>query len=119
MPLLANFIGTIASFFAGLLGRVMSFNLALKYAAWLAWGAVLLAFVTSVMVCLSAFSAGFGAALGALGTPSPSNWTGYFSVGLGMLIPQSAPAIMACLASVWIACQFVKIQKTGIEQFSK
>lgn len=119
MPLLANFIGVLAQFFAGFLARFMSFGLALKYASWLAWSAVIVGYVVAVTVCMVAVKGAFGAALGGLGAPSSSNWVGYFAVGLGMVIPSNAPALLACMASVWITTQVAKIQKQGIEHFSK
>lgn len=119
MPLLANFVGVLAQFFAGLLSRFMGFSLALKYASWLAWSAVIAAYFTSVVACILAAKSAFVAALGALGPASASNWVGYFGVGLGMVIPDNAPALLACMATVWITTQVVKIQKQGIENFSK
>lgn len=119
MPLLANFVGVLAQFFAGFLARFFSFGLALKYASWLAWSAVIVAYFVSVTVCMLAAKSAFSAALGALGAPSIGNWVGYFSVGLGMVIPTNAPALLACMATVWITTQVAKIQKQGIEHFSK
>lgn len=119
MPLLANFIGVLAQFFAGFLSRFMAFGLALKYASWLAWSAVIVGYFVSVTVCMLAAKSAFGAALGALGPASSANWVGYFAVGLGMVIPPNAPALLACMATVWITTQVAKIQKQGIEQFSK
>lgn len=119
MPLLANFVGTLAGFFASFFARFMSFNLALKYASWVAWSSVIVGYFVSALVCLGLVKGLFVSGLGALGAPSASNWVGYFGVGLGMLIPDNAPALLGCMATVWITTQVAKIQKQGIEQFSK
>lgn len=119
MPLIANFIGVIAQFFAGFFARFMSFGLALKYASWVAWSAVIVGYFTATLVCLAMVKGAFGSMLSGLGSASAENWVGYFGVGLGMVIPPSAPALLACMASVWIATQVAKIQKQGIEHFSK
>jgi len=119
MPLLANFVGVLAQFFAGLLSRFFSFGLALKYASWLAWSAVIVAYFVAVTACMIAAKGAFAAALSGLGAPSLTNWVGYFGIGLGMVIPPNAPALLACMATVWITTQVAKIQKQGIEQFSK
>ncbi len=119
MPLLASFIGGLASFFAGLLAQFMSFRLAIKYASFLAWATVIVGYATAVSVCLATLRGLLLGALGAFGAPSADNWMGFFSMGIGMVVPSAAPAIIACVASVWIATQVFKIQRQGIENFSK
>lgn len=119
MPVLAAFIGNIATFFVSIFARFLSYKVALRLGAYAAWLAVMSAFVTSVLVCMGTLSQGVAAAYAALGAPSASNWVGYGAMGIGMVIPSSAPSIIGCVASVWIATQVVIIQRRGIENFGK
>jgi hypothetical protein len=119
MPLLANLIGLLASFFWGIFSKYMASRLALQVAGYTAWIAVLAAFAASVLVSMQALSSGLQAAYSALGSPSPSNWPGYIAMGIGMVIPSSAPSILGFVAAVWIATSVVRIKKQGIEHFTK
>lgn len=90
---------------------------AARYAQWVLWAGTFVTFVASVLVCLQLVHSSFGAALSALGPPSSSNWVGYFGVGLGMVIPANAPALLACMASVWVTCQAAKFSTKGLAAF--
>lgn len=113
MPLLAKFIGAIATFFLGIFGRYLSFKAALKLASFLSWLAVLTAFITAVSICLNSLH-GFVSA----GVASGGSWLSFFAMGLGMFIPANAGAVVSCMASVWIGSQVYKIRKVGIQNFS-
>lgn len=113
MPLLAAFIGTLAGGIASLLARFLAFNVALKIAAYASWIAVFTAFLASVIVCCSTLFQMMASAGGGGG------WSSKFFMGLGMFIPVNATAVMSCIASVWIATSIFKIQRIGIENFSK
>lgn len=119
MPILAAFIGNIATFFLSVFSRFVTYKVALRLSAYAAWLAVMSAFVTSVLICMGTLSQGVVSAYSALGAPSASNWIGYAAMGIGMVIPSSAPSIIGCVASVWIATQVVIIQRRGIENFGK
>lgn len=113
MPLLAAFIGTLAGGIASLLARFLAFNVALKVAAYASWIVVFAAFLASVIVCCSSL---FNMLSGVGGG---GGWTGKFFMGLGMFIPSNATAVMSCIAAVWIATSIFRIQRIGIENFSK
>lgn len=116
MPLLATFIGTIASGLVAVFSRFMAFGLALKFAAYGAWIAVFSIFVTTVFACVT----GLSTMLQAMFNSGTANAVVKgFGMGLGMLIPSNAVAVMSCLASVWIACQIYKVQKQGMHNYSK
>jgi hypothetical protein len=113
MPLLAAFIGAIASALVTLFAKVLSFKLALKFAAYGTWITVLGVFLSTVFICMtslygmvSSFSISFS-----------GSWGRLFFIGMGMVIPSNAGAVMACVASVWIASSIYKIQKQGIHNF--
>lgn len=113
MPLLAKFIGAIASFFLGIFGRFLGYKAALKLASFLSWLAVLGTFITTVSVCLSSLHGMVSA-----GVSGGAAWLSYFVMGLGMFIPANAGAVLSCMASVWIGAQVYKIRKTGIHNYS-
>jgi hypothetical protein len=115
MPLLASFIGAIATGLVAVLSRMMAFDLALKYAAYIAWIAVFSAFVTAVFVCTQGLVSAFSGMFSASGNTIVHG----FGVGLGMFIPSNAGTVMGCVASVWIASQIYKIQKQGMHHYSK
>lgn len=113
MPLLAAFIGSLASGLATLFATQMAYTTALKLAAYVTWITVAGVFIASVFVCCSTL-------YGMLGSVSiGGGWVRYLWMGLGMFIPQNASAVMSCVASVWIASSVWKIQRIGIENFSK
>lgn len=114
MPLLAAFIGSLASGLATLFATQMAYTTALKLAAYVTWITVAGVFVASVFACCSAL---YGM-LGSIGGGG-SGWTRYLWMGMGMFIPQNATAVMSCIASVWIASSVWKIQRIGIENFSR
>ena len=117
MPLLAAFIGSLASGLATLLATQMAYTTALKIAAYTTWIAVAGVFFASVFVCCSSL---FSMMTGAIGVGGgPSNWIRMFWVGLGMFFPGNASAVIACVASVWIGTSVWRIQRVGIESFSK
>ncbi|QNN56252.1 hypothetical protein H9K76_00100 [Diaphorobacter ruginosibacter] len=116
MPILATFIGSIATFLTGFFSRWLGFKAALSLASFLVWITILTTFVTTVSVCLNTLlgmvqGGGGGGGNGAL-------WS-YFLMGVGMFIPGNAGAILTCMASVWIGCQVYKIRKTGIHNYSR
>ena len=115
MPLLAAFIGSLASGLATLFATQMAYTSALKLAAYVTWITVAGVFITSVFVCCSSLYSMLSSSIGGGG----GGWVRYAWMGLGMFIPQNAGAVMACVASVWIASSVWKIQRIGIENFSK
>lgn len=114
MPLLAAFIGSLASGFVTVLSKFFSLDLALKYASYLTWLTVLGVFLGTVIVCLTSL---YGLIFSSASAAGPL--AGKLLMGLGVLIPGNALACTSCLSSVWIACQLYKIQKQGIHNFSK
>lgn len=114
MPILATFIGSIATFLVGFFSRFMGFKAALQLASFLSWLAVLTAFIAAVSVCLNSLHGMVSA--GVSGGPG---WVAKFAMGLGMFIPANAGAVLSCMASVWIGAQVYKIRKTGIQNYSK
>lgn len=115
MPLLATFIGWLASGLATFLATQMAYTTAFKVAAYVAWIAVAGVFLASVLICCSALYNMLSGMSGGGG----GGWTRYLWMGLGMFIPQNAGSVMACVASVWIATSVWKVQRIGIENFSK
>lgn len=117
MPLLAQFIGSIAAALANLFSRFMSFSLAIKYASYVAWLAVLSAFLASVYVCMSSL---YGMLSGLLsGGGGGTGWLRWLFIGFGMFIPANAGAVLSCVGSIWIATSVYKIQRDGIHNYSK
>jgi hypothetical protein len=118
MPLLAGLIGSIATALVGFFARFLSFKLALKFASYTTWLAVFGAFLISVYVCLSSL---YGMVSGLLSGSNGSgiSWVSMFFMGVGMFIPANAGAVVACVGSVWIATGIYKIQKDGIQNYSK
>lgn len=115
MPLLGTLIGSLASGLAALLSSIMGFKLALKLSAYTVWIAITTAFLTTTLVCVttlwsmaSAYFAGTG------GTATVS---GAIAMGLGIIVPSNAGAVLSCCSSVWIASQVYKLQKQGIIHF--
>lgn len=113
MPLLAKFIGAVATFFLGIFGRFLGYKAALKLASFLSWVAVLGTFITTVSVCLSSLHG-----MVSSGVSGGSAWLLYFAMGLGMFIPSNAVAVLSCMSSVWIGAQVYKIRKSGIQHYS-
>lgn len=120
MPLLATFIGAMASSLASLFARFMGFSAALKLASFITWLAVITAFAAAVHGCLAALygmvSGGSGGGVGGGGSGA---WVQMFWMGLGMFIPANASAVLSCIGSVWIACQMYKINRDGLHNYSK
>ena len=114
MPLLAKFIGVIATFFVSIFSSFLGVKAALHLASFVAWVAILTAFVASVSGCLNLL---YGAvAAGVAGGPE---WLSRFMMGVGMFIPANAGGILSCMASVWIGAQVYKIRKTGLHHYSR
>ena len=113
MPLLAAFIGSIASALAGFFARFLAFKVAIQLAAFLTWLTVITAFAVSVHVCLSSLYSMAAAGGGGAG------WVQKLWMGIGMVIPATAGAVLSCLGSVWIATEVYKIRKAGIHNYSK
>lgn len=113
MPIFAGLIGSLASAFASLFSKFMGFQAALKLASYSAWLVVMTTFLASVFVCVSSLHGMVS------GAASGSGWVRYFWMGLGMLIPSNAAAVISCVASVWIATNVYKVQKEGIHHYSK
>ena len=103
MPLLARFIGTIATFFVEIFAKFLGYKAALALAS-----------ITAVSVCLTAL---YGTIQAGVATAGP--WAAKAAMGLGMFIPSNAGAVLSCMASVWIGCAVYKIRKTGIHNYSK
>jgi hypothetical protein len=113
MPLLAAFIGSVVGGLASFFARWIGFQAALKLASYVAWIATAVAFLAATFVCVSSL-------LGMVsGGGGGGGWTKYFWIGLSIFIPSNAAAVMSCIASVWIATSVWKIQRVGIENFSK
>jgi hypothetical protein len=116
MPLLAAFIGTLASGLVAVFSRFMVMRYALNLASYTAWIVVFGVFVSTVFACVT----GLSNMLQAMFNSGTSNAVVKgFGMGLGMFIPSNATAVMSCLASVWIACQIYKVQKQGMHHYSK
>lgn len=115
MPVLATFIGSMASALVELFSKFMGYKLALKFASYTTWLAVLAAFLISVYVCLSSL---FGMVSSGGGGGGSGDWVRLFWMGLGMFIPPNAGAVMSCIGSVWISTSIYRIQKHGIQNYS-
>ena len=113
MPLLATFIGSLATALAGFFARFLAFKVAIQLAAFLTWLAVITAFAAVVHVCLMSLHTMASAGGGGAG------WVQKLWMGLGMVIPPNAGAVLSCLGSVWIATEVYKIRKAGIHNYSK
>ena len=113
MPLLATFIGSIASALASFFARFLSFKVAIQLASFLTWLGVLTAFAATVHLCLES--------LHSLATPGGggAGWVQKLWMGLGMVIPANAGAVLSCVGSVWIGTEVYKIRKVGIHNYSK
>lgn len=118
MPLLAKLIAAIATGAIAVFSRFMSFSLALKFASYTAWIAVLTAYLASVYVCITSLRTMVVSFLGSTGGINGGIGSA-FAMGVGMLIPSNAAGVLSCVASVWIATQVYKIQKDGIHNYSK
>lgn len=114
MPLLAGLIGSMASGLAGFFATWIGYQAALKLAAYVTWITVAGVFLASVYTCINSL---YGMLSGMSG--GGGGWVKYLWMGLGMFIPQNSTAVLSCVASVWIATSVWRIQKTGIENFSK
>lgn len=114
MPLLAKLIGAVAVFLTGFLARFFAFGVALKLASYTVWIAVFGTFLVTVFVCVQNL---VGMVSG--GTGSGPGWVHFFLMGVGMFVPANAGAVMSCVGSVWIATSVFKIQRRGIENFTK
>lgn len=119
MPLLAQFIGSLAGALANLFSRYMSFGLALKYASYTAWMVVLSAFLASVYVCMSSLYAMVSGLISGGGGDGGPGYMRWLFIGLGMFIPANAGAVIGCVGSVWISTSVYKIQRDGIHNYSK
>lgn len=114
MPILAAFLGSAITSLGAFFAKFMVERVAILLAAFIAWLAVLAAFVTSLLVCLHSLLSTVQNV-----TASGGDWVRFFFMGLGMFIPSNAGAVMACLGSVWIGTEIYKIRKTGIQVFGK
>lgn len=123
MPLLVTFIGSMTSALVGLFSRFLSFKVALRFASYTTWITILSALLVSVYVCLSSLYGFVGAFVSGGGGGGGSGLAGsmvsMFFMGVGVFIPANAGAVMSCIGSVWIATSVYKIQKHGIENYSK
>jgi len=117
MPLLATFIGSIATWLVGFFTRFLGFRAALALASFLTWLAVLGTFITAVSVCLNSLY-GMVQSGGGGGGGGGNLWS-FFMQGVGLFVPANAGAVLSCMASVWIGCQVYKIRKTGIHNYSR
>lgn len=115
MPLFATFLLSICNGLATLFARFMGIEAAVKLAAYVAWIALVAALLTSVYVCLSSL---YGMALGLFGGGGAgTGWVSMFFMGLGIFIPSNAGAVMACVASVWLATNIYRVQSFAIKSF--
>jgi hypothetical protein len=112
MPLFAQLFSSIALGFANLFARWLTFGVSMRLAMYTTWMVTFSAFLATVYVCInslystvSAFGAGRSGAV---------SWVRLFFVGLGMLIPSNAGAVIACVSAVWIATAVYKIKKQGL-----
>lgn len=119
MPLLATFLGSVASALAGLFARFMSYGAALRFASYTAWLAVFGTFLTTVYVCMSSLYGMADGLINGSGAAGGAVWFRMLFVGLGMFIPSNAGAVLSCMASVWIGTSIYKIQRDGIHNYSK
>jgi len=122
MPLLAVFMGSVASALVGLFSRFMGFKAALRLASYTLWITILTALLVSVLICLNSLYAyvqsGHATSI-ATGAVNASNWYTLFFMGVGMFIPANAGAVVSCLGSVWLSMSIYKIQKDGIQNYSQ
>ena len=115
MPLFATLFGSAVTALVQLFGLVMSYKVALKFAAYTVWIAVFTALLVSVFVCISSL---LGMVTSGLAVPGGAAWVSKFFVGLGMFIPSNAAAVLACVSSVWISTSIYAVQKQGIFGFA-
>jgi hypothetical protein len=116
MPLLATLIGSLATGLATLLSSFMAYNLALKAAAYAAYLLVVSVFLASVFVCTSGLYSAMQAMFNAAGGVN-AGLVAALGMGVTMLIPANAGAVIGCVSSVWIACQVYKMQQAGLTSF--
>jgi hypothetical protein len=80
-----------------------------------AWIALVAALLTTVFICLDSLY-GMASAIFS-GAGSGSGWWTAFFMGVGMFIPSNAGAVLACVASVWLATNIYRVQSFAIKTF--
>lgn len=110
MPLFAQLFASIALGLANLFARWLTFGVSMKLAMYTTWMVTFSAFLVAVYVCIN----GLYAQVSTFSVSSGASWERFFFVGLGMLIPSNAGAVIACVSSVWIATAVYKVKKQGI-----
>ena len=99
MPLLAAlFAGTMRFVMASFI-YVFGVQQGIKWAERAFVAAIAVAFFVAVGVCVSSLLGTISAGMSGL-----SGWLAKFWMGVGMFIPSNASAVIACVASVWLAC---------------
>lgn len=112
MPIFAQLFATIALGFANLFARWLTFGVSMKLAMYTTWMVTFSAFLATVYVCINSLYSTVSA-FGGAGDGGVS-WVRLFFVGLGMLIPSNAGAVIACVSAVWIATAVYKVKKQGL-----
>jgi len=116
MPIFAALLLSLCNALAVLFARLMSVEAAIKLAAYVAWMALVVALLGSVYICLSSLysmASGLFSGSGATG----GSWVRFFFMGLGIFIPSNAGAVIACVASVWLATNIYRVQSFAIKTF--
>lgn len=112
MPIFAQLIGTIAMGFANLFVRWFSFGLSMRLAVYSTWMITTTTFLAAVYICINALHDQLGTY--AVGGGPAEAWVRFFFVGLGVLIPANAGAVLACVSSVWVGTGLYRIKKQAM-----
>ncbi len=119
MPLLARFIGFLATGFVAVFSQILSYQIALKAAAYASWIVVLTLFLSTTIVTLtglwSKVSSIFGSTCG--GDWSSCSAVQFLGMGLGMFIPENATSCISAYGAIWIGTSIYKIQRDGIHTY--
>lgn len=107
MPLFATLVAACINGLVAIFGVMMATSEAIKWARRVFIIALMAAFCVAVKVCMSTLL-GYIASFHAGGLPSR------FMMGLGMLIPSNATAVLACMGSVWLACVILRLKMDGL-----
>lgn len=116
MPIFAAMLLELCNAFAYFFARFMGVNAAIKLAAYSAWLFIVTSLLATVYVCITSIYTMVQNLLAGAGGGGDS-WVGAFVMGLGVFIPSNAGAVLACVASVWIATNIYRVQSFAIGKF--
>jgi hypothetical protein len=108
MPLFAKLFAAAAAWLGSLASTVMWYIHFVAWARRVAIVTILLAWTAAVTACLNSL-------IGAVAAGVSGPYATRFAEGLGMFIPANAGAVMACVASVWLACFVYKQKLTALK----